>query len=56
MEGETAVTEFDINLVIGILKSKREIFVSEADFQLELAWVILKQYDVLITFGIPPIF
>ncbi len=27
------------------LKSKREIFVSEADFQLELAWIIKKQYQ-----------
>lgn len=40
---------FDINLVIGKLKSKREIFVSEADFQLELAWIIKEQYpDALV--------
>lgn len=35
---------FDINLVIEKLKTKREIFVSEADFQLELAWIIKEQY------------
>lgn len=35
---------FDINLVMKKLKSKREIFVSEADFQLELAWIIKEQY------------
>ena len=44
MKGGTAATEFDINLAMGKLKSKREIFVSEADFQLELAWIIKEQY------------
>lgn len=35
---------FDIYRVIDKLKIKRPIFVSEADFQLELAWVIKEEY------------
>ena len=35
---------FDIYKIIDILKVKRPIFVSEADFQLELAWVIKEEY------------
>ncbi len=34
----------DINTVIEKLKSRRSIFVSEADFQLELAWTIKELY------------
>lgn len=34
---------FDIYKIIDILKVKRPIFVSEADFQLELAWVIKEE-------------
>lgn len=36
--------EFDLQLVLDTLKKKRKIFVSEADFQLELAWEIKKAY------------
>lgn len=35
---------FDIYRIIDKLKIKRPIFVSEADFQLELAWVIKEEY------------
>jgi len=35
---------FDIYKVIEKLKNKRQIFTSEADFQLELAWVIKEEY------------
>lgn len=35
---------FDIYKIIDILKVKRPIFVSEADFQLELAWLIKEEY------------
>lgn len=34
----------DINRIIDVLKQKRTIFVSEADFQIELAWVIKDLY------------
>ncbi|MBA4688124.1 MAG: hypothetical protein H2184_13280 [Candidatus Galacturonibacter soehngenii] len=34
----------DINSIIDVLKQRRPIFVSEADFQLELAWVIKELY------------
>lgn len=34
----------DINLIIEKLKEKRPIFVSEADFQFTMAWVIQKLY------------
>lgn len=48
---------FDINLVMEKLKSKREIFVSEADFQLELAWIIKEQYpDALVRLEYCPYF
>lgn len=36
--------EFDIELVISKLKNKRKVFVSEADFQLEMAWIIKQEY------------
>ena len=36
--------EFDIEFVLLKLKQKRQLFVSEADFQLELAWMIKKEY------------
>lgn len=35
---------FDIYKIIDILKVKRPVFVSEADFQLEMAWVIKEEY------------
>ena len=35
---------FDIEFIISKLKQKRKIFVSEADFQLEMAWVIKEEY------------
>lgn len=35
---------FDINKIIKKLQLKRKIFVSEADFQLEIAWVIKEEY------------
>ncbi len=34
----------DIELVISKLKEKRKLFVSEADLQLELAWIIKDEY------------
>lgn len=36
--------EFDIELIMTKLKSKRKLFVSEADFQLEMAWIIKEEY------------
>lgn len=36
--------EFHLAPVIAALRQKRPIFVSEADFQLELAWTIKEQY------------
>ena len=33
----------DIELIIQKLKKKRTIFVSEADLQLELAWIIREE-------------
>ena len=36
--------QFNIELIISKLKEKRKIFVSEADFQLEMAWVIKEEY------------
>lgn len=38
------VEKFNIELIISKLKEKRRIFVSEADFQLEMAWIIKEQY------------
>lgn len=35
---------FDIEKIINLLKIKRPIFVSEADMQLELAWIIKEEY------------
>lgn len=35
---------FDISKIIKKLQLKRKIFVSEADFQLEMAWVIKEEY------------
>lgn len=35
---------FDIELIISKLKDKRKIFVSEADFQFEMAWIVKEQY------------
>ena len=35
---------FDIYQVINKLKTRRRVFVSEADFQLEMAWVIKEEY------------
>ncbi len=35
---------FDINKIIEKLKIRRPIFVSEADFQLEIAWIIREAY------------
>lgn len=37
-------TLFDIDKIISRLKEKRQIFVSEADFQLEMAWIIKYEY------------
>lgn len=37
--------EFDIDLIIAKLREKRKIFVSEADFKFELAWVIKEEYS-----------
>ena len=38
------MTEFDIEKCISKLKEKRKAFVSEADFQIELGWVIKEIY------------
>ena len=35
---------FDLGLIVHKLKERRKIFVSEADFQLELAWTIKENY------------
>ena len=35
---------FDIELILSKLKKKRKMFVSESDFQLEMAWVIKEEY------------
>ena len=35
---------FNIYKIIDKLKEKRKLFVSEADFQLELAWIIKEEY------------
>ena len=35
---------FDIELIMSKLKEKRKLFVSEADFQLEMAWIIKDLY------------
>ena len=35
---------FDLGLIVDKLKERRKIFVSEADFQLELAWNIKENY------------
>lgn len=35
---------FDIERILTKLRSKRKIFVSEADFQLEMAWIIKEEY------------
>ena len=34
----------DMGLIVDRLKNRRKIFVSEADFQLELAWTIKENY------------
>jgi len=36
--------EFNIEIIMSKLKEKRKIFVSEADFQLEMAWIIKEEY------------
>lgn len=36
--------EFDIEFILSKLRNKRKIFVSEADFQLEMAWIIKEEY------------
>ena len=36
--------QFNIDLIMSKLKEKRKIFVSEADFQLEIAWIIKEIY------------
>lgn len=36
--------EFDMELIISKLKSRRKVFVSEADLQLEMAWTIKEEY------------
>ena len=41
---KTGKKSFDIFECIKELKSKRPIFVSEADFQVELSWIIIKNY------------
>ena len=38
------IKQFDIELIMSKLKEKRKIFVSEADFQLEMAWIIKDEY------------
>ena len=40
----TAQNNFRLGPVLATLQQKRKIFVSEADFQLELAWIIKEQY------------
>lgn len=49
--------DFDMDLIVSKLKEKRKIFVSEADFQLELAWVIKENYpNAKIRLEYPPSF
>ena len=49
--------DFDMDLIVNKLKQKRKVFVSEADFQLELAWVIKENYpDAKIRLEYPPSF
>ncbi len=49
--------DFDMDLIVNKLKQKRKIFVSEADFQLELAWVIKENYPTAkIRLEYPPSF
>lgn len=36
--------EFNINFILSKLRDRRKIFVSEADFQLEMAWIIKEEY------------
>ena len=36
--------EFNMNLILSKLRNKRKIFASEADFQLEMAWIIKEEY------------
>ena len=49
--------DFDMDLIVNKLKQKRKIFVSEADFQLEVAWVIKENYpDAKIRLEYPPSF
>lgn len=37
------MNDFDLNVAIEQLKTKRAVFASEADFQFELAWIIKEQ-------------
>ena len=37
--------DFNIELIMSKLREKRKIFVSEADFQLEMAWIIKEEYS-----------
>ena len=49
--------DFNMDLIVNKLKQKRKVFVSEADFQLELAWVIKENYpDAKIRLEYPPSF
>ena len=41
---EDVMKQFNIELIMRKLKEKRKIFVSEADFQLEMAWIIKEEY------------
>ena len=36
--------EFNINDVIDHIKARRDVFTSEADFQLEIGWAIKEKY------------
>lgn len=48
---------FDINNVIDKLRNKRKIFISEADMQLEIAWVIKEEYpNAIVRLEYCPIF
>lgn len=38
------IKEFNIEAIMTKLKEKRKVFVSEADFQLEIAWIIKEEY------------
>ena len=44
MSGEIKIMNFNINKLIAELSNRRKLFVSEADFQLELAWLIKELY------------